>query len=323
MRKISYDNLDAVLEKIINGDVRSVSKVLTAIERRDLRIFPLLKKLYSYTGTAKLLGVTGPAGVGKSTLINRLITAYRKKKKSVGVLAVDPSSPLSGGAILGDRLRMHEHFLDKGVFIRSLATQGTWGGISPALFEAIHVLDAMGKDLIIIETIGVGQDEVRIAQLAQIVLLVLTPGMGDVVQTLKAGLLEIGDMIVLNKADLLQEGQLLETLEETKAGRPVLHLSAESGSGCSGLISHINEAFKKRDVLDARRECFVREELQSLLYEKLRAEGKGFPFTDHLIREIRLRKKDPYSSIESWDKNEGWNKNENRDKNRIPEKSKP
>ncbi len=302
MQKTFYNNPEAVLEKIINGDIRTVSQVLSAIEKRDSHIFPLLKKLYPHTGQAKLLGVTGPAGAGKSTLINRLITAYRKKKKSVGVLAVDPSSPFSGGAILGDRLRMHEHFLDKGVFIRSLATRGAWGGISPSLFEAIHLLDAMGKDIIIIETIGVGQDEVRIAELAQIVLLVLTPGMGDVVQTLKAGLLEIADVIAMNKADSPQESPLIEDLEEGQTGRAVLKISAESGRSCANLFSHLDEVFKKRAALGAKQERFVREELQSLLYERLGAEGTGFPFTDHLIREIRGRKKDPYSSIEGWDK---------------------
>lgn len=302
MRKSSYDNPEAVLKKILNGHVRSVSEVLTSIERRDPRILPLLKILYPHTGNALLLGVTGPAGVGKSTLINRLITAFRAKKKSVGVLAVDPSSPLSGGAILGDRLRMHEHFLDQGVFIRSLATRGSWGGISPSIFEAIHVFDAMGKDIIIIETIGVGQDEVRIAQLAQTVLLVLTPGMGDIVQTMKAGLLEIGDVIAVNKADLLQGDPLLEALRESNPSRPVVNVSAESGLGFSDLLFYLDEVFTKRDATGFKQEHFVREELQCLLYERLRAEGEGFPFKDHLISEIRLRKKDPYTAMEGWQK---------------------
>ncbi len=282
--------------------MRSASQLLTLLERRDVQALPMLKALYPHTGKALLLGVTGPAGVGKSTLINRLITVFRKKRKSVGVLAVDPRSPLSGGAILGDRLRMHEHFLDKGVFIRSLATRGSWGGISPSLFGAIHVLDAMGKEIIIIETIGVGQDEVRIAQLAETVLVVLSPGMGDAVQTMKAGLLEIGDVMAVNKADVLQSDPLRQELQESDPNRPVLEVSAEAGSGISELLSTLEGFFKKKDLVRSRKARFAREELQWLLYERLEAQGKGFPFTEDLISQVVLRKKDPYTLIEGWEK---------------------
>lgn len=305
MQKASCDSPEGIIQKILSGDIRTASRLLTAVERRDPCTLPILKVLYPHTGKAKLLGVTGPAGAGKSSLISELITAFRKKKKSLGILAVDPSSPLSGGAILGDRIRMHQHFLDKNVFIRSLATRGAWGGISPSLFDAIHVLDAMGKEIIIVETIGVGQDEVRIAQLAETVLLVLTPDMGDVVQTMKAGLLEIGDVIAVNKSDLLQDDQLIEALREDDLKRPVIKVSAEAGSGLSSLLLHLDAGFKKKNITRLKKARFVQEELQWLLYERLQAQGEGFPFSDHLVRQIALRKKDPYASIERWEKKQG------------------
>ncbi len=302
MQKHFSDREREVAEGILNGDIRMVSRLLTGVEERDPAAFSILKALYPHTGKAKLIGVTGPAGAGKSTLINALVAAFRKKKLSVGILAIDPSSPFSGGAILGDRLRMHSHFLDKGVFIRSLATRGSWGGISPALFDAIHVLDAMGKDILFIETTGVGQDEVRIAQLAEVVLLVLTPGMGDAVQTMKSGLFEIGSLIALNKADVPGGDQFLEELRENDANRPVIKVSATDGTGLPDLFSELEHVFKKKNVMNTKKISFVREELQWLLYEKLQSKGEQFPFTESLIKKIVLRKKNPYETVEAWEK---------------------
>ncbi len=304
MQKRSFNNTSDIVKKILKGDIRLSSQLLTQAERRDPIALPILKSLYPHTGHANLIGVTGPAGVGKSTLINRLITAFRKKKKSVGILAIDPSSPLSGGAILGDRLRMHQHFLDKAIFIRSLSTRGSWGGLSPALFDAIHILDAMGKDIVLIETIGVGQDEVRIAKLAELVLLVLSPGMGDSVQTMKSGLMEIGDVVAVNKGDQLEGAQLAEELQELDSSRPVIQISAEKGTGLPKLVSQLKKRFMKKTHLRIKQEHFVREELQWLLNEKLNAPRNKFPFSRNLIRQVMIRGKNPYEAVEKWrDKN--------------------
>ena len=288
------------IESLLQGDVRSVSRLLTWVERRDPAARPLLKALYPHTGKASLIGVTGPGGSGKSTLINRMISAFRRKRQSVGVLAVDPSSPLSGGAILGDRLRMHQHFLDKDVFIRSLATRGALGGLSPALFDAIHILDAMGKDIILIETIGAGQDEVEIAQLAEVVLLVLAPGMGDDIQIMKAGLLEIGDLIAVNKTDLPGGDQLAQQLEEIDPGRPVVKVAAEKGEGLSRLGSLLEKALEGADRDQTKKIRFVKEELERLLQETLFVEEDAAPFSEAHIEAVLSRKKDPYSLVDAW-----------------------
>lgn len=293
-------NRDACIRKILEGDVRSASRLLTLVENQDPSTLPLLKTLFRHTGKATLIGITGPAGAGKSTLINQLITALRKEKRSVGVLAIDPTSPLSGGAILGDRLRMHPHFLDKGVFIRSLATRGAWGGISPALFDAIHILDAMGKETILIETVGVGQDEVEIAHLADVVVLVLSPGMGDEVQLMKAGLLEIGDVVVVNKGDLKESQQLFYQLQEMIPDRPILKVAAEKGEGLPALLSEIGKELAKREPRSVRRKSFITEELRTLLRETIGRTVLETAFDEKAVEAILLRNRDPYGLIQSW-----------------------
>lgn len=299
MQKRSCNYPEAV-EAVLRGDIRFVSRLLTLVEQRDPAARPLLKALYPHTGKARLIGVTGPGGSGKSTLINRVISAFRQKHQSIGVLAVDPSSPFSGGAILGDRLRMHQHFLDKGVFIRSFATRGALGGLSPALFDAIHVLDAMGKEIILIETIGAGQDEVQIAQLAETVLLVLAPGMGDGVQIMKAGLLEIGDVIAINKADLPGGDLLFQQLQEMSPERPVIKVTAETGEGVSRLISRLEKGFEGADGNRTKNISFVKKELQWLLQETLLTKEDPYPFTEARIQAILFRKEDPYSLVDDW-----------------------
>ncbi len=190
-----------IVDKIRSGDVRTVSRLIRSIEDRIPEAREAIKALYPFTGKAFVIGLTGAPGSGKSTQTDGLITAFRKQGKSVGVLAVDPTSPFSGGAILGDRVRMQRHAEDTGVYIRSLATRGALGGLCAAVDDAVHVLDAMGKDVIIIETVGTGQSEVDIMNNAHSVALILTPGMGDEVQTMKAGIMEIADLFVINKSD--------------------------------------------------------------------------------------------------------------------------
>jgi LAO/AO transport system kinase len=190
-----------IAEKVISGDIRAVARLIRDIDDKIPEAREVLKDLYPSTGRAYVVGITGAPGVGKSTLVDQMVTHLRKAGRTVGVLAVDPTSPFSGGAILGDRVRMQRHSMDEGVFIRSMATRGYFGGLTQSTRSAIDVLDAMGKNYIIVETVGVGQDEIDIVQSAHTTIIVLIPGMGDDVQALKAGILEVGDIFVINKAD--------------------------------------------------------------------------------------------------------------------------
>lgn len=190
-----------ISEKVVSGDIRAVAKLIRDIDDKLPEARDVLKDLYHFTGRAYVVGITGAPGVGKSTLVDQMVTRLRKIGKTVGVLAVDPTSPFSGGAILGDRVRMQRHSMDEGVFIRSMATRGYFGGLTQSTRSAIDVLDAMGKDYILVETVGVGQDEIDIVQSAHTTLIVLVPGMGDDIQALKAGILEVGDIFIVNKAD--------------------------------------------------------------------------------------------------------------------------
>ncbi len=192
---------DEVVKKVLEGDIRTVARLIRDIDDNIPGVRDILKRLYCHTGKAYVVGITGAPGVGKSTLVDQMILHLRKRGKTVGVLAVDPTSPFSGGAILGDRVRMQRHSMDKGVFIRSMATRGQFGGITQATRSAIDVLDAMGKDYILVETVGVGQDEVDIVKTAHTTIVVVIPGMGDEIQAIKAGILEVGDIFVINKAD--------------------------------------------------------------------------------------------------------------------------
>jgi LAO/AO transport system kinase len=189
-------------ERVLAGDVRAASRLMRLIDDGDPSATRELQALFPHTGRAYVIGITGSPGAGKSTLTDRLIAHYRKAGKSVGVLAVDPTSPFTGGAILGDRIRMQGHATDTGVFIRSLATRGNLGGLSRATGDCLRVMDAMGRDVVIVETVGVGQDEIDIAQLAHTTIVVLVPGMGDDIQAIKAGILEVADVFAINKADL-------------------------------------------------------------------------------------------------------------------------
>ena len=188
-------------EKIISGNIRAVARLIRDIDDNIPEAREVLKELYPYTGKAYVVGITGAPGVGKSTLVDQMVAHLRGAKKTVGVLAVDPTSPFSGGAILGDRIRMQRHSMDEGVFIRSMATRGYFGGLTQSTRSAIDVMDAMGKDYIIVETVGVGQDEIDIVRSAHTTIITLVPGMGDDIQALKAGILEVGDIFVINKAD--------------------------------------------------------------------------------------------------------------------------
>ncbi|HYA15410.1 MAG TPA: methylmalonyl Co-A mutase-associated GTPase MeaB [Syntrophales bacterium] len=199
-------------KKIKAGDIRAASRLIRDIEDNIPEAKSTIKHIFPYTGNAQVVGITGSPGAGKSTIIDGLIETSRKKERTVGVLAVDPTSPFTGGATLGDRIRMQRHAEDPGVFIRSLATRGSLGGLSKAVGDAIHVMDAMGKDVILVETVGTGQQEVEIINYAHTVLVVLVPGMGDEIQAIKAGIMEIADIFVINKSDREGSGKLQREL---------------------------------------------------------------------------------------------------------------
>src|SRR5579872_67211 len=225
-------------QKIVDGDLRALARAATWIENRSPEAEPLLRALFPHTGRALILGVTGPPGAGKSTLCDQCARLIRAEGKTVGIIAVDPSSPFSGGAILGDRIRMQQHHDDPGVFIRSMATRGWMGGLAKATTEMTMLLDAAGRDVVLVETVGVGQDEVEIAKLANVTVVVLVPGMGDDVQALKAGIMEIADVFVINKADLPgadrleREIKAVQSLAHRPDGwrPPIVHAVAKDGT---------------------------------------------------------------------------------------------
>src|SRR6202166_3849431 len=260
-------------EEVRAGDVRALSRAITAIENHDANAEPLLRALFPHTGEAYLIGVTGAPGTGKSTLVDRLAAHYRKQGEAVGVIAVDPTSPYTGGAILGDRIRMQGHAGDAGMFIRSMATRGFLGGLARATAEVALLLDAAGKDEVLIETVGVGQDEVDIVRLADCVVVVLVPGMGDDIQNLKAGLMEIADIFVLNKsdregADRLEEQppSMLSLVRPREGGPPpVLRTVATENKGIDMLAETIARFRRHFEASGERRRKHVEHWKQRLI----------------------------------------------------------
>ncbi len=293
-------------KRILKGDIRAVASLMSLIENESPQARSVLKDLFLHSGNAHVVGVTGAAGTGKSSLIDRLTAEYRRRKNSVGVLAVDPSSPFSSGALLGDRIRMRDHFLDDGVFIRSFATRGRSGGVSGAVRDAIHLLDAIGKDVVLVETIGVGQDQLDIAALAHMVLLVIIPQMGDEVQGMKAGLGEIADMLIVNKSDLAGAAQTVEQLKALfeDSDLAVHPTSALMNEGVDSLVDRIEEHRVKslgNGKYQEQRLQICRSELLFLLREKLFAKLADKIDDDSLeahVKRIAARQIDPYSAAE-------------------------
>lgn len=293
------------------GDIRALSRAVSAIENRAPDAEELLKLLFPHTGHAYRIGITGAPGTGKSTLVNRLASLYRAEKKTVGIIAVDPSSPFTGGAILGDRIRMQGHAADSGVFIRSMATRGYLGGLAQATADAALLLDAAGKEMILLETVGVGQGEIEIVRFADCTVVVLMPGMGDDIQNLKAGLMEIGDIFVLNKFDRegahLFEQQLTAILqlapERNGWKPPILRTVATEGKGIEEFaqqIARFRQHFDKPERRRAREVTYWKEWLIQLLHTSL-LERVGRHINEAqleaLAAEVAARKKDPYSAV--------------------------
>ena len=307
--------LQSWIDRVRAGDLRTMARTISAIEDGDARTTELLKGLFPFTGSARILGVTGSPGSGKSTLVDQLAREYRKLEKTVGIVAVDPTSPYTGGAILGDRIRMQSHHADPGIFIRSMATRGFLGGLARTTTDVTTVLDAAGKDLVIVETVGVGQDEVDIVRLADITLVILVPGMGDDVQTIKAGIMEIADIFVINKADhegsdrVEREIRNMQTLagsiREDKWVAPVVKTVASTGSGVPELVTAIanyEQHLKSKGLLQKLRASHWRERLVEMLRESLfQRLMRGSLTTSELAEvagEIAEHQRDPYSLVE-------------------------
>jgi LAO/AO transport system kinase len=237
-----------LISSLLTGDVRTLSRAISTVENRAPGWSELLKALFPHSGKARVLGLTGPPGAGKSTLVDQLARCYRKENQSVGIIAVDPTSPYTGGAILGDRIRMQDHFSDPGIYIRSMATRGSLGGLARTTADVTTVLDASGRDLIMIETVGVGQDEVDIVRLANVTIVILVPGMGDDVQTIKAGIMEIADIFVINKSDrdgaehVEREIRTLQSLAMRSDGwtPPIIKTVASDGTGIEALAAAVS-----------------------------------------------------------------------------------
>ena len=305
-------DLQPQLESLRNGDTRALARAISIVENRTAGWAEVLKALFPHTGHARILGLTGAPGAGKSTLVDQLAKLYRKQDRSVGIIAVDPTSPYSGGAILGDRIRMQDHFSDPGIYIRSMATRGSLGGLARATADVTTVLDASGRDLIMIETVGVGQDEVDIVRLADITIVILVPGMGDDVQSIKAGIMEIADIFVINKSDregaerVEREIRALQSLA-IRADRwtpPIVKTVASEGVGIDELAAAVAqyESYLKKENLLAQHNIHNWQErlvemLRDTLLDKARAYlGNGN--AERYAAEVAEHKRDPYSLVE-------------------------
>ena len=295
-----------------SGDLRALARAISSVENHSLGWVELLKELFPYTGHALTIGLTGSPGAGKSTLVDQLAKLYRQQDKKIGIIAVDPTSPYTGGAILGDRIRMQDHFSDPGIYIRSMATRGSLGGLARATADVSMVLDASGRDIVMIETVGVGQDEVDVVRVADITVVILVPGMGDDVQTIKAGIMEIADIFVINKSDhegserVEKEIRALQSLAARKDGwvPPVVKTVATGGAGLQDLADAINkyqDFLLNKDLLRKRRaenwETRLVEMLRDALLEKARAHLPAGDLSQ-LAAEIAEHKLDLYSVIE-------------------------
>ena len=304
--------VEAWAEQVRAGNVRAVSRAITAIENHQPEAEALLRLLFPHTGQAYLTGVTGAPGTGKSTLVDRLAAYYRKKQEQVGVVAVDPTSPYSGGAILGDRIRMQGHAGDGGMFIRSMATRGFLGGLARATAEVALLLDAAGKKQVLIETVGVGQDEIDIVRLADCVIVMLVPGLGDDIQNMKAGLMEIGDIFVLNKADregadrLEQQLLAMLSLVMPRDGwhPPVVRTVATENKGVQGLAETVAKFRMHFEASGERQRKQVEhwknrllELLGSRLLERALGGAGGEATLAALAGEVADRKKDPFTAV--------------------------
>jgi LAO/AO transport system kinase len=302
---------DELIARARRGDRRATARLLSIVENDEPSAAAIMRELYRKAGKARVIGITGPPGGGKSTLVNRLAGAYREGGARVAIVAVDPSSPFTGGALLGDRIRMQERALDDGTFIRSMATRGHPGGLARATDRVVNVLDALGTEVVLLETVGVGQEEVDVARVAETVCLVTVPGLGDDIQAIKAGVLEIADVLVVNKADrpgaddvARDLAQMLSLAKDREWKPPIVRTSATTGDGIPQLVDAIarhGEWARTSGELRGRRERAARAEVEELLRERLLRQLEGRIGQSNLaaaVRRVADREADPYTAVD-------------------------
>ena len=305
--------MNDLAEKVLKGDPRSIARLITLAENNDSAATESMKHIHPHTGNAHVIGITGVMGSGKSTLICELTKLYRKQGKTVGIIAIDPTSPFSGGALLGDRVRMQQLAMDDGVFIRSMGTRGMLGGLTSAVYDVVEILDACGKDVVIVETVGVGQAEVDIIKIADTTLVVVVPGLGDSIQTLKAGVMEIADIYVVNKADRQGVEQTVAEVESlvdiTCSGKerktPVISTIAKQSKGIDDLLKEINahkrHIEKTKEIEKQRRMRYeaelveiIRKRLMNFIFDESTFKEK----IEDLLDKISNKELDPYTASE-------------------------